>query len=93
MSFWLRNRNEHPRARRVRWLGRSARALTLLANALWTFLSPRSTPREKGQGKILLLGRVPFRLINVPVAHHLVDAPTVQAAGDAADVFRTCSLH
>lgn len=30
--------------------------LILLANSLWTFLSPHSTPSEKGQGKTILIG-------------------------------------
>lgn len=45
--------------------------LVLLANALWSCLSPASTPQEKGQGRILLLGTlvstVPALL--VPQAH------------------------
>ncbi|MFP5503985.1 MAG: histidine kinase dimerization/phospho-acceptor domain-containing protein, partial [Candidatus Sericytochromatia bacterium] len=45
----------------------------LLANAFWTALSPRSTPRERGQGKILLLATllsiVPALI--VPQAHLL----------------------
>lgn len=45
----------------------------LLGNALWTSLSPKSTPREKGQGKILLLATllsiVPALI--VPQAHLL----------------------
>jgi signal transduction histidine kinase len=47
--------------------------LVLLGNALWTMLSPGSSPREKGQGKALLIGTlvstVPALL--VPQAHLL----------------------
>lgn len=47
--------------------------LVLIANALWTFLSPKSSPRQKGQGKILLIGSVISILpaLLVPVAHFL----------------------
>jgi signal transduction histidine kinase len=47
--------------------------LVLIANALWTCLSPRSTPREKGQGKILLLATLSAIMpaLLVPQAHVL----------------------